>query len=113
MTTDRQLERLLDGWFAEGPTVVADRVIDDVAGRIGHQRQRPTWRLQAGRVPPMSTPARLALVAAALGLALLAGGILLAGSRDSVPPEAPEPGDLLPHLPAAVPLPEGVIVPGT
>ena len=112
MTTDRQLERLLDGWFAEGPTVVADRVIDDMAGRIAHQPQLPAWRLRAQRLPPMSTPARLALVAAALGLALLAGGILLAGSRDAVPPDGPQPASVLPPLPAADPLPDGAITAG-
>ena len=45
MTQQRDIERLLDRWFAEGPSVVADRVIDVVADRIERQPQRPAWRL--------------------------------------------------------------------
>ena len=37
MNSDRDLNRLLDAWFAEGPVQVADRVIDDTANRIARQ----------------------------------------------------------------------------
>ena len=41
MNEDRDLNRLLDAWFAEGPVQVADRVIDGTANRIARQRQTP------------------------------------------------------------------------
>jgi hypothetical protein len=45
MTHDRDLDRLLDAWFADGPIEPADRVLDEIAVRIGRQEQRPAWRL--------------------------------------------------------------------
>lgn len=114
MTTDREIERLLDTWFADGPTQVADRVIDGMAGRIGRQPQRPAWRLRTWRLSTMSTPARLAFVAAALGLALLAGGILLAGASTSNPPEQSTPAASLSSSGTGAPLPDaGPIDAGT
>ena len=35
MTSERDIERILDHWFTERPTQVADRVLDEVADRIG------------------------------------------------------------------------------
>jgi hypothetical protein len=32
MTSERDIERVLDHWFAERPTQVADRVLEEVAG---------------------------------------------------------------------------------
>ena len=55
MTHDRDTERLLDLWFAEGPTQAPDRVIDVVADRIGRHPQRPGWRLQPWRDFHMNT----------------------------------------------------------
>ena len=46
MNQHRDIERLMDHWLAEGPTVVADRVIDVIADRIERQSQRPSWRLR-------------------------------------------------------------------
>ena len=43
MTRDREIERVLDHWFTERPTQVADRVLDEVADRIGRQPQQPAW----------------------------------------------------------------------
>jgi hypothetical protein len=45
MTSDRDIERLLDAWLTDGALRVADRVIDDAAARIAHQPQRRAWRL--------------------------------------------------------------------
>ncbi len=44
MTRERDIDRILDHWFAERPTEVADRVLDEVADRIGLQPQQPAWR---------------------------------------------------------------------
>ena len=48
MTSERDIERILDLWFADGPTQAPDRVLDVVADRIGRQPQRPAWRLHHG-----------------------------------------------------------------
>ena len=45
MNQRRDIERLLDHWFADGPTQAPDRVLDVVADRIERQPQRPAWRL--------------------------------------------------------------------
>ena len=45
MTRQRDLDRLLDIWLADGPTEAADAVLDVVADRIDRQPQRPAWRL--------------------------------------------------------------------
>ena len=41
MTHDRDIDRLLDHWFADGPTQAPDRVVDVVADRIGRQPSGP------------------------------------------------------------------------
>lgn len=104
MTNDRQIERLLDAWFADGPLSVHDRVIDDVAARITRQPQRPAWRLQSRRFPTMSTPVKLVLIGAALIAALAVGAVLVGGGSRITGP-APNPSPLA--------LKEGPLTPGT
>ena len=104
MTHDRDLERVLDSWLADGPLVVADRVIDDLADRIGHQRQRPAWRLRPRRFNPMTSTLKLAasaavLVVAVAGIALLAfprGGGPGAVAPSASPSVAPSASAALP-----------------
>ena len=45
MTHQRDIERLLDQWFTDGPGQAPDRVVDIVSDRIERQPQRPAWRL--------------------------------------------------------------------
>jgi hypothetical protein len=75
MTTNRDLERLLDAWLAEGPNEVADRVIDDVADRIERQPQQPAWRLRWRT--PMSPTYKLGAAAAAVIIVAVLGYNLL------------------------------------
>jgi hypothetical protein len=93
MTHDRDLERILDNWLADGPTHVADRVIDEMASRIARQPQRPAWRLRPWRFPTMSTQLRLAAIVGALLIAALAGALLLSagGGGSSTPGVGPTP----------------------
>ena len=119
MTHERDLERLLDTWFADGPQVVADRVIDDTAARIARQRQRPAWRLQPWRFPVMSTSLKLAFIGAALLAALGAGSFLFGGAgRGPAPgPSAPTPTPAptappSPSYPVGYPI-GGLLTPGT
>ena len=86
MNDDRDLNRLLDAWFAEGPVQAADRVIDGAAGRIASQRQTPAWRLRPWRFPTMSTPIKLVAAGAALLIAILGGAALMGGGGRPAPP---------------------------
>jgi hypothetical protein len=80
MTSGRDIERLLDAWLADGPTQIADRVIDDVAARIAHQPQRPAWRLRPWRSISMTPSLKLATAVAAL-VAVVVGSLLILGPR--------------------------------
>jgi hypothetical protein len=77
MTDDRELSRILERWFVDGPTEMPDRVIDVVAAGIARQRQRPAWRLDR-RLPQVNTPLR-AIAALAAVVILAIGGIYLVG----------------------------------
>jgi hypothetical protein len=92
MNEDRDLDRLLDAWFADGPAMAHDRVVEGVASRITRQRQLPAWRLRSWRFPSMSTPLKLVAIGAAL-LAVLVGGAVFmgGGTRSPTPPPAATP----------------------
>lgn len=113
MTRDRDIDRVLDTWLADGPLRVADRVIDDVVDRIARQPQRPAWRLRSWRSPTMSTPIRLVALAGALIAALFAGSVLFSAGGGKPVPTAPPPTD----TPSPTPLPralvDGTLVGGT
>ena len=103
MTTQRDLERALDAFFAQGADEVADRVIDDALLTIDHTAQRRVlsvpWR------PNMPSFARLAVAAAAI--VIVAGGALylLAPGNQTVggPSPAPSPSAAVPSPSAASP----------
>jgi hypothetical protein len=85
MTTQREIERLLDNWLRDGPDAVADRVIDGMADRIEHQSQRPAWQVH-WRDSHVNTNLRpLAAIAAVIVLAV-AGLAVIVGltSRSGV-----------------------------
>ena len=79
MTQQRDIERLLDHWFGDGPGRAPDRVVDIVADRIERQSQRPAWRLHRRETTTVSIiPKPYAAVAAVLivgvvGLAAVVG----------------------------------------
>lgn len=97
MTIDRDLERALDEWLADGPMAASDRVLVTVSDRIARQRQRPAWRLRSWRDHPVSTPLRLAAALAAVivigvvGFSVLrpAGGSI--GGPSPIPSPTPTP----------------------
>ena len=45
MSADRDIERLLDTWLADGPMQVSDHAFDEAVGRLHRQRQRHAWRV--------------------------------------------------------------------
>jgi len=77
MTHERDIERILGHWLADGPTEVPDRVMDVVADRIARQPQRPAWRLD-WRNANMHTSLRAAAVLAAV-VVLAVGAVYLRG----------------------------------
>jgi hypothetical protein len=83
MTQQRDIERLLDQWFSDGPDQAPDRVVDIVADRIERQSQRPAWRLQR-RPFPMNTYAKIAVAAAAVLIVAVIGYNLLPGLSTGV-----------------------------
>jgi hypothetical protein len=93
MTHDRDIERILDRWLADGSSEAPDRVVNVVADRIGRQRQRLAWRLlwqdrftdvaagMIGRAAAVVVVAALALVAV----------MVVAGPADIGPVATPSP----------------------
>ena len=88
MTEHTDIDRLLESWFDDGPTMLPDRVITVVADRIGRQGQRRAWRLD--RRPKVNLFLKVAIVAA-IGIALLGGAVILAGNRNAGPVPEPVP----------------------
>jgi hypothetical protein len=88
MTTNRDVERLLDNWLAEGPTHVPDRVFDDAIARVYRQPQPSAWRPR-WRLSDMTTPVRL-LAAAAVVIALIGAGLFVLRPTPTVGPR-PDP----------------------
>jgi hypothetical protein len=102
MTRDLDIERLLDAWFAEGPLMVSDRVVDEAASRLHQQPQQPAWRLRPWRFRTVSTPLRLALIGAALLAVLIGGTVVFSGGGASpgpAPSASPSP------MPSPIPSP--------
>jgi hypothetical protein len=88
MTQQPDIERLLDHWFAEGPSQVPDRVFDDAVGRLDRQSQTSAWRLR-WRNLNVTTPARLAVAAIAIIAVLGAGLVVLRPSSNVGQPPIP------------------------
>jgi hypothetical protein len=76
MTTDQDFERVLDRWFAQRRVEAHGSVIDVVAGRIEHQRQRPAWRVSRRDTPVNGSIKQLAAIAAVIAIAV--AGVALA-----------------------------------
>jgi hypothetical protein len=89
MTHERDLDRLLDTWFADGPVETPDRVLDDVAARIHRQPQRPAWRLALRENPVNAYLKPLAAIAAVITIA--AFGLYLVREPSGVAAPAPTP----------------------
>jgi Kelch motif/Galactose oxidase, central domain len=75
MTSQRELDRLLGDFFAEGTDELADRVLDAALDQIDHTQQRRAMWLPR-RVSRMNMYARFA-VAAAIGVLAVGSGLYL------------------------------------
>lgn len=105
MTRDRDIERVLDGWFAEGPTIMPDRFFDDVVQRVNQTSQRRLAGLTT-RFLAVNTNFRLAAAAALVAVGV-AAAIYFVGAHPSQTPEAsltpaPSPTSSLEPLPAGL-----------
>jgi hypothetical protein len=108
MTHDRDLDRLLDAWFADGPGEPSDRVLDEVAERIYRQRQRPAWRLTA-RETPVTTYLKPLLAIAAVIVIAVVGVLALrepsdVGGPAATPTPSPTPSPTLAPTPSPSPV---------
>jgi hypothetical protein len=109
MTHERDIERLLDTWFRDGPYEAPDRVIDAVADQIGRVHQRPAWRLDWRHIH-MTTTFKLASAIAAVAIIAILSSQFLPGSPGSdgvggpgaTPSASPSPS------PSASPTPSSV-----
>jgi hypothetical protein len=88
MNQPRDIDRLLDQWFADGSSIAPDRVIDIVADRIERQPQRPAWRLDWRHIG-MSSYAKFAAAMAAVVIVAVIGYNLLPGGSNGSGAPAP------------------------
>jgi hypothetical protein len=106
MTSERDIERLLDHWLAERPTQVADRVLDEVADQIARQPQQPAWLVLwrdshvNSNLKPLLAVAAIVVIAV-VGFAVLrpSSGSNVGGAATSSP--APSPSLLPSASPSA------------
>jgi hypothetical protein len=103
MTSDLDIERVLDHWFTEQPTQVADRVFDGVADRIARQPQQPAWRVLE-RDLHVNTHLKPLLAIAAIVVVAVAGFAILRPSGGGVGgPLAPLSSPTAPPTPTPSP----------
>jgi hypothetical protein len=109
MTQQRDIERLLDHWFSDGPDQASDRVVDIVTDRIERQSQRPAWRLH-WRPSTLNAYAKIAVAAAAVLLVALVGYNLLPAGSTGTGGRAPTAAPTL--APTASPATSATASPG-
>ena len=114
MTTDRDLDRLLDSWFLDTAMPVPDRAFDAAVERVYRQQQRPAWRFLSWRFPTMSSSLKLLLAAGVLLAVILGGSILMSGGGPGpVPSPTPTPTATPSPTPRSTPSPAATFDPET
>ena len=77
MTSELDVDRVLEDWFAQGPSRLPDRVISETVETIDHIKQRrsllPPGRERMARLLIAGTGLAAALIAAVVGFATLTG----------------------------------------
>jgi hypothetical protein len=98
MTRDRDIERVLEAWLSQGPTVMPDRLFDGILDRVERQPQRRLARIQRG----ISTMRPISFIAAAAAIIVVIGaGAVLLGRPTASTVGAPSPIPSV--IPSAVP----------
>lgn len=90
MTRESDIERVLDRFYAEGPSEMPDRVFTAVVDRIEHVPQRRLAYLT--RFASMNTNLRLAAAAAIIVAVVGVGAFALSQRANVGPPASPSPG---------------------
>ncbi len=102
MTSDRDIERILDHWLTERPTQVADRVLDEVADRIARQPQQLAWRASRRDIHVSTYLKPLLAVAAVIVIAVAGFAVLQPRAGSNVGgPIPPSPSSSPSSSPAA------------
>jgi len=114
MSTNREFERVSKAWLAEGPTTLADRVLDEALAEV-HLTQQRRGLLAPWRYAPVN---RFAMtVAAVVVVAAVVGGAVLLLGRGTPSVGAPTASRAVPSptIPAAAPteLPTSELIPIT
>jgi len=95
MNERSDLDRALNAWFDDGPTVMPNRVIEVVADRIARQPQRGAWRLLPRRLTvrtfQISAGLAAVLIVAIAGWSLLARPASVGGPPTAAPTALPSP----------------------
>jgi hypothetical protein len=108
MTTDQDLDRLLDRWFEQRQVHAGGRVIDVVVGRVERQRQLPAWRVSWRDTPVNGSIKPLAAIAAVIVIAVAGVALVLRPSGPSVgaiasPAPSPSPSPTASLAPSSTP----------
>lgn len=120
MTMDREFDRVLDAWFADGPAEAPDRILHNVTDRIDRQVQRPRWRLRGWGGTPGLPSIRLVAAATTLAIVLVGASLIVGGGGGigpSIAPPSPTPTRTPSQSPATSPAlllaPSEALEPGT
>jgi hypothetical protein len=108
MSTDRDVTGIVRSWLEDGATSLPERVLDDVLAQVPTIPQRRPW-WPAWRFLSMSSPFKIALVAAAIGALALVSLDVLPRSPDTSPAMAPSSSP----SPSPAPLRDGPLPAGT
>jgi hypothetical protein len=103
MTQPREIEHVLDQWFADGPRQLSDRALTDALSEIDHTRQLGA-HVVPWRYSEMPTPVRLLLVAALMAVSAGVALLISAGARTNEPTPSP------PSSPAPITLGPGEVI---
>lgn len=99
MSTDRDATRIVRSWLDEGVTVLPDRVLDAVLDQVPATPQRRATWWPVRRTPPVNKFFGVAVAAAAIVVAAVAGYRLLISEPDVGPPvETPEASPVVTSL---------------
>ncbi len=106
MTREREIEDVLDDWFEDGPSEIADRVVDAALVTIEHTTQR-LGALRLPRRREMHSPMRLAAIAVAVfAIVAIGAGLFQRGDPTNVGGAAsPSPSPVPASSPSATPSP--------
>jgi len=108
MNQQRDIERLLDHWFSDGPDQAPDRIVNVVTDRIERQSQRPAWRLH-WRPSPVNAYAKIAVAAAAVLIVAVLGYNLLPAGPTGVGAPAPSASPTPTAAPTGTPVSSGPV----